>query len=88
MIEIQNFSKNYSCFGMSAMEHAVGQSVLRGRPFGGVGVLVKNNLCSEIKCLICSERFVVLKLGSFIIINVYLPCHSMQNCINIVMDMP
>jgi len=37
---ISNFSPNYMGYGISAMEHAVRKSVLKGRPFGGTATLV------------------------------------------------
>src|SRR6267154_3910860 len=39
---IESFSENYICFGKSAMDKAVSSSVLRGRPFGGLCILVKS----------------------------------------------
>jgi exonuclease III len=87
MYKIRNFSRNYLCFGISAMEQAVSKSILRGRSFGGVAILVRNELCSKVKCIQSSERFVVLKFNQTLFINVYLPCHSADNCINIVIDM-
>ena len=79
MQKIINFSSNYSGYGVSAMEGAVSTSILRGRPWGGVCTLVHNELASQVKCLMCSERFVILVIGSVFIINVYLPSYSREN---------
>ena len=37
-----NFSCDYTFYGKSAMEKAVSLSVLRGRPYGGAGILLNN----------------------------------------------
>ena len=57
MFKLENYSNEYRFYGISAMEEAVSHSVLRGRPFGGVGVLLKNKYCDVIKFLVMRERF-------------------------------
>ena len=42
MYKLKDFSNNYSCVGISAMEKSIGQCVLRGRPCGGVCTFIKN----------------------------------------------
>src|SRR5271163_4097821 len=69
------------------MKKLVCQSILRGRPFGGVATLVNNKYFSKIKCLRCSDRFVILILHRTILVNVYLPCSSVNNYVNIISDM-
>ena len=39
--QIESFSEDYVCYGMSAMDKAVRSSVLKGRPYGGVCLLLK-----------------------------------------------
>jgi len=46
MVSIFNFTNNYTVFGISAMERAVSQSVLKGRPHGGVASLVHNSIAN------------------------------------------
>src|SRR5467141_1692032 len=70
---IERFPNNYTAFGVSAMEGAVGRSVLCGRPFGGVSTLVRGDILKNVKCLKISERFVILLFCNIIILNVYLP---------------
>ena len=41
LYKMKTFSPNYSFYGISAMELAVSNSVLRGRPFGEAGIFVK-----------------------------------------------
>src|ERR1044072_835716 len=51
MPKIFNFHKDYSGFGVSGMEKAVSNSILRGRPFGGVAILVHNDYLKYVSCL-------------------------------------
>jgi len=39
--KIETFSDGYTFHGKSGMETAVALFVLKGRPFGGVGILLK-----------------------------------------------
>jgi len=48
--------------------------MLRGRPFGGVVILTKNNLRKHTVMVHCEERFAVVKVFNYLFINVYLPC--------------
>jgi len=66
MSNILNISKQYAGYGISAMERAVSQSILKGRPYGGVATLVHIELLQNTKCLKCSERFNILCIGNTI----------------------
>ena len=74
--KILNFHKEYTGFGISAMENVVSKSVLKGRPFGGVSVLVHNDLLQNVNCIHASEKFVIITYFNTIFINVYFPCSS------------
>jgi len=65
---------NYFSFGCSAMSAAVEAGMLCGRPFGGVICLVKKGLCVITKTIHCTDRYVIIKIGNCILVNVYLPC--------------
>src|ERR1700690_657294 len=73
LFKINNFSPVYSSFGISAMGSAVSKGILRGRPYGGVHILVKSDLCKFVRHVYCSERFVVLVYKNIVIVSVYLP---------------
>ena len=60
LYKLNNFSSVYSGFGVSAMEKAVNNGILRGRPYGGVSTLVKADLCKFVSQVKCRERFVIL----------------------------
>ena len=49
LARIQQFSPNYSSFGISAMDNVVNSDVFIGRPFGGVGILLSNKYLDFIK---------------------------------------
>jgi hypothetical protein len=70
MYKINNFSPVYSSFGISAMEHAMSSGILRGRPYGGVAILVKADLCKFISHVKCCDRFVVLVVKNIVLVNV------------------
>ena len=60
------------------MEEAVSHPILRGRIYGGVATLVRNDFLPQIKIIKCSERFIIMciNMSLIIIINVYFPCTS------------
>jgi len=64
----------YFTFGSSAMTSSVETGIIRGRPFGGVVALIKNELRPFTQTICCTERYVILKLFNTLIVNVYLPC--------------
>ena len=52
-----NFSQHYTFFGVSAMETVLLTGVLRGRPWGGVGILMHNKFCKLISKIKTKERY-------------------------------
>ena len=64
----------YMCFGSSAMNSCVEMGVLRGRPYGGVMTLVCNKLRSCTEVISATDRYVIVAVGSVVMINVYFPC--------------
>lgn len=74
----QHFA-DYFSFGSSAMSSTVAAPMLRGRPFGGVITLIKNNLRKLTKTIHCDDRYVIIQIGDCIFVNVYLPCAGSSN---------
>jgi hypothetical protein len=66
MYKVINFGNRYLCFGMSAMEQAVSRSILYGRPYGGVCILIKSSLANMITYHKCDERYAIVALSLFI----------------------
>ena len=64
----------YFSYSSSAMAHATGAGVLRGRPFGGVAALIKDSLRIFTVTVVSEDRFCVIKIGDLLLCNVYLPC--------------
>ena len=77
--QISNFNKDYTFYGISAMESKLNTGLLRGRPFSGTGILLKNCFCKEVILFDFSENYVVLVLKKAIIISIYLPCSTTKN---------
>jgi len=65
---------NYFSIGSSAMSKCVGQGILRGRPFGGTIILIKNDLRQVTHTVHCDERYVIVKVTNYLFVNVYMPC--------------
>ena len=76
MKKINNVSTKYVAFGVSAMEAAVSVGLLRGRPWGGTAILVKNSLASSCSDVTTLERTVALRIFDLLFINVYMPCED------------
>ena len=53
--------------------------MLRGRPFGGVMILIKKTLRKYTTTIRCDERFVISKVYNYLFIDVYLPCSGTVN---------
>ena len=51
-------------------------SIVYGRPYGGCAILVHSKFSKLIKHVTCSERYVIILLGSIALVNVYFPCRS------------
>ena len=84
---ILNFSVHYTGYGISAMDHCVSQSILKGRPWGGVSILVKNKYVPHVKFTKVSDRYLMLLLAETLFVNVYLPTSSSGNHEDIALQM-
>jgi len=70
---------NYFSFGKSAMSRSVELGMLSGRPFGSVMTLIRNDLRSVTETVFADERFVIVRIADYIIINLYLPCNGSKD---------
>ena len=77
----------YFDFGQSAMFDRVSDGPLVGRPYGGATILIKNELRAVTECIFCTDRFVVVRVGKVLVINVYLPCTGTADRMFIVEDL-
>lgn len=74
------------CFASSSMNDAISRSVLRGRPFGGLATFVSSRLSENTKLIKMAERFTIIKVHDFVIVNIYMPCSSVTDYISIYED--
>ena len=65
---------DFCCYGSSAMNECIEGGLLRGRPFGGVAILVANDMQEHSRLLLATDRYCIIRLFDCIIVNVYLPC--------------
>ena len=56
------------------MSNEIETGILRGRPFGGLMTLIRNDLRYLTKTIHSEDRFSVIRMANYLIINVYLPC--------------
>ena len=71
--------KNYTCFGMSAMESTITTNILVGRPFGGCLTMINNSIAAHAKPLLIKERLIIIRICEHIFINTYFPCKDNSN---------
>jgi len=64
----------YFSLGSAAMSKSVEAGMLRGRPFGGVMILIRDDLRIVTETIFCDERFAILRVANYLIVTVYLPC--------------
>jgi len=69
------------------MNNVIDRGILSGRPFGGVAILVRSTLAKHCRLLCKSERFIILSYCDSLFINVYLPCASVKNYVDVYCDM-
>ena len=72
--KFDDFFPDYFSFGCSAMSNVIQSGILYGRPYGGVMTLISNNLRMITETVCCSERYTVIRVANYLIVNVYLPC--------------
>ena len=48
--------------------------IRRGRPFGGVGMLIRKALLPSVKIVARRDRFIAAFIGDALFVNVYFPC--------------
>ena len=74
----------YFTFGFSAMNSHVESGVLRGRPYGGLMIMIKNDLRKVTRTVFASDRYVIVKVLNYLIVNVYFPCAGTCDRLNII----
>jgi len=88
IILMQRISNGFViCFSSSAMSSATDRGItcLTGRPFGGVaiGLLVRSGYAKNCHLVQKADRFIVLKCDDILFINVYMPCKSVADFVDV-----
>lgn len=71
---IGNCDDNFESFCTSAMPLSMHCGIRRGRPFGGVGMLIRKALLSNVKIVAKRDRFIAALITDVLFVNVYFPC--------------
>ena len=87
LFSFDKYFSNFFSFGCSAMRKTVESGMLRGRPFGGVMMLIKDHLRNHTETVKCDDRYTIVRIGNLLIVNVYLPCCGTEDRVNICKDM-
>ena len=83
----ERYFKDYFAFGSSAMSGCLESGLLRGRPFGGVMMLVSKDLRRFTTAVHCDERFNIVKVFNRLFVNVYFPCSGTANRLTLYTDL-
>jgi len=83
---LSNIHNDFLYFANSSMEKKLTSGVFRGRPFGGVAILVRKALACCTTLITNVDRLIIVKIGNVHVINVYLPDSSVCNRDDIVSD--
>ena len=72
-------SDKFVCFTTSAMSKRIELEILRGRPSGGVAILVNKSFAQQASFVFGNDRVIVVKIGQTYFVNVYFPDSSVDN---------
>ena len=75
LFKLDEVASDYISFGSSAMNDKVGL----GPFYGDTAILTKRELAPVVSNVISNERFTVIKLFDWLMLNVYMPCSGTLN---------
>jgi len=70
---LSSVNDNFVYFASSAMCTKLARGVFRGKPFGGVGVIVHKSLAKDTSPIVNSEKLTIVRIEDLYVVNVYLP---------------
>ena len=79
-------SDDFIVFAASAMDITLSHGVLKGRPFGETGVLIRKRLAARAKLIGSDKRFIIVQIDHLLICCVYMPCSSVPCQLDLVND--
>jgi exonuclease III len=77
---------DFVVYGCSAMDEVICKGPLRGRPFGGLAILVRKSFAVSATLVRASERYMILTVDDITLCNIYLPCNSVRNYADVFAD--
>ena len=84
--KITFFSDRYTFYGKSAMENCVQKAVLKGTPWGGAGILIKNEWVGFISNYLIGDRFSAIVLNNSIFVSIYIPSPATVSDNDLILD--
>jgi len=76
--KLSAISDKFVTFSCSSMSDVISNGTFKGRPYGGLAVFVKKDLCSDISLLHTHDRFMIVRIGQICLCNVYLPSNDID----------
>ncbi len=76
---LMNCSDNYMCYFSSPMDRVISTGILRGRPYGGVAIMIRNDLSVHSSIVAKGDRFIVVRLGLLLLVNIYASSANSQD---------
>jgi len=77
--KINKLAAGYSCFTCSSMDEICMSGILKGRPFGGLAILVKQEHSKSCKLVFKSARVIAITYNETLLINIYFPCSTTKD---------
>ena len=78
-----NLNDDFTVIVSFAVDYILGNGVLKGRPFGGVAIFIRNAIINELKIVYKNDRVIVVQLNNILICNVYMPCSDNELFISV-----
>ena len=83
---LDNVYSDFVCFSSSAMGSTVDRGIMSGRPFGSVAIFVRSDLVKHCRLICKAERFIIVCYRDTVFVNVYMPCSSVKNYVDVYCD--
>ena len=66
------------------MTTPVETGIIRGRPYGGLMTLISNDLRKVTNTIFASDRYVIVRVFNYLLVNVYFPCSGTKDRLTII----
>lgn len=76
--QLEVISDGFVTYAVSAMDVPMCKSILKGRPFGGLGIYVAKDIACFTKLVCKSSHFIILIIGNTLLCNLYLPSNDLD----------